>query len=87
MADTSNIDAAVASSDKDDVEKQIGKGYKGGRIGEPIPGIPLDSDDEASVSVGKQMELEASNAIKYRSCSWQKVTALILQSPDSSTIR
>ncbi|KAL9082022.1 MAG: hypothetical protein Q9159_006793 [Coniocarpon cinnabarinum] len=28
---------------------------------------------EASVSVGKQVELEADNAIKYRTCSWQKV--------------
>jgi hypothetical protein len=25
------------------------------------------------ISVGKQVELEAENAIKYRTCSWQKV--------------
>lgn len=31
----------------------------------------LDADDRASV--GKQVELEAENAIKYRTCSWQKV--------------
>ena len=32
-----------------------------------------DDDSDASVSVGKQMELEAGNAIKYRTCSWPKV--------------
>jgi hypothetical protein len=29
------------------------------------------ADDRASVE--KQLELEAENAIKYRTCSWQKV--------------
>jgi hypothetical protein len=32
-----------------------------------------DSSTDVSVSIGKQMELEADNAIKYRTCSWQKV--------------
>lgn len=32
-----------------------------------------DSGTDVSVSIGKQMELEADNAIKYRTCSWQKV--------------
>ena len=41
---------------------------------------PLDSDTDSSLSVGKQIELEASNAIKYRSCSWPKVCLNILQS-------
>lgn len=34
-------------------------------------------DDDAtdnSVAIGKQMEMEAGNAIKYRTCSWQKVS-------------
>ena len=31
-----------------------------------------DSDDN-TVSVEKQMELEAGNEIQYRTCSWQKV--------------
>jgi hypothetical protein len=30
-------------------------------------------DSDQSISVGKQMEMEADNAIKYRTCSWQKV--------------
>lgn len=33
----------------------------------------LHDDVDDSVSIGKQMELEADNAIKYRTCSWQKV--------------
>ena len=32
-----------------------------------------DSDEDSMLSVGKQMELEATNSIKYRTCSWQKV--------------
>jgi hypothetical protein len=31
------------------------------------------SDDSSGMSVGKQMEMEAGNAIKYRTCSWPKV--------------
>jgi len=38
--------------------------------------IPQDSDD-ASFDVGKQIEMEAENAIKYRTCSWQKTAALL----------
>jgi hypothetical protein len=29
--------------------------------------------DEGEVTVGKQLEAEAGNAIQYRTCSWQKV--------------
>jgi len=36
-------------------------------------GTGLDSDSDSNVSVEKQMELEAGNAIKYRTCSWPKV--------------
>lgn len=32
-----------------------------------------EADEDPMVSVGKQMEMEAGNAIKYRTCSWQKV--------------
>lgn len=32
-----------------------------------------DSDSSSGLSVGKQMEMEAENAIKYRTCSWPKV--------------
>lgn len=35
--------------------------------------VAADDDSTASMSIGKQMELEAGNAIKYRTCSWRKV--------------
>ena len=28
---------------------------------------------DEDISIGKQVEMEAGNAIKYRTCSWQKV--------------
>jgi hypothetical protein len=31
------------------------------------------SDTDSTVSIGAQIELEKDNAIKYRTCSWQKV--------------
>ncbi|OKL60016.1 hypothetical protein UA08_04516 [Talaromyces atroroseus] len=33
--------------------------------------------DHDRATVGKQLELEAENAIKYRTCSWQKTAALL----------
>jgi hypothetical protein len=39
----------------------------------------FDDDSDASITVGKQMELEAENAIKYRTCSWQKVCSTLLE--------
>jgi hypothetical protein len=55
---------------------------KGSRIDAPITkGIAgdaeQDSDTDTSVSIGKQMELEAGNAIQYRTCSWKKTAALL----------
>jgi hypothetical protein len=32
--------------------------------------------DEDRATIGKQLELEAEDAIKYRTCSWQKVRSL-----------
>lgn len=36
-----------------------------------------DADSDASITIGRQIELEANNAIKYRTCSWQKTAALL----------
>jgi len=46
-----------------------------GPITKPIGGENVRNDDatDSDVSIGKQMEMEAGNAIKYRTCSWQKV--------------
>ncbi|KAF2120530.1 transmembrane amino acid transporter protein-domain-containing protein [Lophiotrema nucula] len=35
------------------------------------------TDSDSDLTVGKQMEMEAGNAIKYRTCSWQKTAALL----------
>ena len=34
--------------------------------------VPVDSSSTTE-SVGRQIELESENSIKYRTCSWQKV--------------
>jgi len=41
-------------------------------VTKPIGATDLP-DDSSGMSVGKQMELESANAIKYRTCTWQKV--------------
>ena len=57
-----------------DTEAQGVTGRKMARIGGPISGgIMGDSDSESAMSVNKQMELESTNSIKYRTCSWPKV--------------
>jgi hypothetical protein len=48
----------------------------GGRIAPVLPhlrGYDFGSDDSGEDILGKQIELEAGNAIQYRTCSWQKV--------------
>ncbi|KAL2003950.1 hypothetical protein VTN02DRAFT_1469 [Thermoascus thermophilus] len=40
-------------------------------------GIRSASESIDKASVGRQIELEAENAIKYRTCSWQKTAALL----------
>jgi hypothetical protein len=57
-------DSNSSNDVKDDVEL--------GRLEKPSRKDIDDSSDE-SITVGKQMELEAENAIKYRTCSWPKV--------------
>ena len=79
-----NNSSPHSSADKDgygyDPEIQDEKGRKKSRIG-----AGEVSDDEAQLSVGQQVELEATNAIKYRTCSWQKVSILeIISSPTLS---
>lgn len=67
-----------------DVEKQGAQGptyRKMSRIDRPITasisgsigGRKSIDETGAGDSVGQQMEAEAGNAIKYRTCSWQKV--------------
>ena len=48
---------------------------EGGRRASRVAGVARQNmtDSDSDLTVGKQMELEAGNAIKYRTCSWQKV--------------
>jgi hypothetical protein len=55
---------------------QNGNEKVGARIAPVLPhleGYDFGSDDSGSDILGKQIELEAGNAIRYRTCSWQKV--------------
>jgi len=60
-----------------DTEKQAESGRKLSRVGPALPGTVADGDSESEMSVGKQMELESNNSIKYRTCSWKKTAALL----------
>ena len=59
-----------------DAEKGAGQFVAGSRkmcrIDKP-DGLTADDATDPSISIGKQMELESGNAIKYRTCSWKKV--------------
>ena len=59
-----------------DAEKEAGQPVRGARkmnrIDKPAI-VTADDATDPSISVGKQMEMEAGNAIKYRTCSWKKV--------------
>ena len=50
-----------------------GRDRKMSRIGAPVSGTSA-SDSDLAISIEKQMELEANNSIKYRTCSWQKAS-------------
>lgn len=52
-----------------DPESQDQKGRETGRFATP----GSVTTEESKMDVGKQMELESTNSIKYRTCSWQKV--------------
>lgn len=52
----------------------------GVRIAPVLPHLQaydFGSDDSGSDILGKQIELEAGNAIQYRTCSWQKVSLFL----------
>ena len=70
-------DSSPSPDNAYDAEKQEGS-RRMSRIDRPIaqPIVAGGESDDLEVlqtSVGKQMELEQDNAIKYRTCSWPKV--------------
>ena len=48
-------------------------GRRKSRIGPPPGQVMVDSDTDSQNDHGRLVEMEAENAIKYRTCSWQKV--------------
>lgn len=61
-----DFDEAIFKKNVSDEESQTRRGSRVTEVHDP---------DRATV--GKQLELEAENAIKYRTCSWQKTAALL----------
>ena len=76
-----NVDNTTHEIDPNSVTKDESQYYdaestrdKRGRKMSRIAGvIGGESDQDSQLGVGKQLELEATNSIKYRTCSWQKV--------------
>ncbi|KAJ5091807.1 hypothetical protein NUU61_006677 [Penicillium alfredii] len=48
-----------------------------GRRGSQHRVMAVDSSSSTTESVGRQIEMESENTIKYRTCSWQKTAALL----------
>ncbi|KAF1840984.1 uncharacterized protein K460DRAFT_370964 [Cucurbitaria berberidis CBS 394.84] len=71
-------DRHSTSSDEKEKVARPDKAYDAeaglGRIEDPSR---RDVDEADSITIGKQIELEAENAIKYRTCSWPKTAALL----------
>ncbi|KAL5408157.1 hypothetical protein PMIN06_005955 [Paraphaeosphaeria minitans] len=73
---SNHTNAADELFNKDAENGGLEKRRQGSRIEGPAR-RDVDSSEEESISVGKQIELEAGNAIQYRTCSWQKTAALL----------
>ena len=72
---THNIDPDSAIQDGSQYYDAESNGEKGGRKMSRIAGVMGgESDQDSQLGVGKQLELEATNSIKYRTCSWQKAS-------------
>lgn len=79
--------SAVASDDFDNSERSpfMASVFGGSKVvvGPRIAPLPenlrgdSDSDDSAAAILNKQINSEKDNAIKYRTCSWQKTAALL----------
>lgn len=71
---THEIDPNLPTKDEGPYYDPESNGEKGGRKMSRIAGVVGgESDQDSQLGVGKQLELEATNSIKYRTCSWQKV--------------
>jgi hypothetical protein len=67
---------APGEKNEKDTERRGSRSRRYSRI-VPVPRVAADSDSDKG-DVGRQIELEADAAIKYRTCSWQKVGFLLV---------
>ncbi|KAL9068228.1 MAG: hypothetical protein Q9161_006361 [Pseudevernia consocians] len=74
---THEIDPNLSIQEEGQYYDPESNGEKGGRKTSRIAGVMGESDQDSQLGVGKQLELEATNSIKYRTCSWQKTAALL----------
>ena len=72
-ADNGLVTSVDAMDDKPAYGYDAENNEKGGKKLNRIAPLLTDSDSDTDLSVGKQLELEATNSIKYRTCSWPKV--------------
>ncbi|CZS90869.1 hypothetical protein WAI453_003923 [Rhynchosporium graminicola] len=81
--DTKDDSGSNGDLESDDaMRRNAGNKKVGNRIAPVLPHLKgYDFGDESSIAgsdiLGKQIELEAGNAIQYRTCSWQKTAALL----------
>jgi hypothetical protein len=71
-----NVDLEASKERPDKTKYSHSDRSVGARIAPVLPrlrGYDFGSDDSGSDILGRQLELEAGNAIQYRTCSWQKV--------------
>ncbi|KAF2653906.1 hypothetical protein K491DRAFT_498491 [Lophiostoma macrostomum CBS 122681] len=74
-------------TDNYDPERTVLRGKPMNRIDGPLKAraasVSAGADDASGdFSIGKQIEMEAENAIQYRTCSWPKVCIFELQVHD-----
>lgn len=74
----SSNNSRLTNEKKHDLEVGVAGEPRLGRIATPVRRDMKDDSSDNSITVGKQMALEAENAIKYRTCSWPKVCVLAL---------
>ena len=73
LDEASHRDPALDGHYGHDVEKNEERARKMSRLGGPKDVGLSDSDADSAASVGQQLQSEAGDGIKYRTCSWQKV--------------
>ena len=71
-------DNTSQSSSNEKVANEQDKNYDPeAAVAKGITAPTNDALSDASFTIGRQIELDANNAIRYRTCSWKKTAALL----------